>query len=424
MKQYKKISIYFLLIVFILSLGLNIALYIVFNQNNSNYYKVEINRLYDTFQYKGFLNEQDLIEYSYIKDFEILNLPATKKQIENFYQVKNETFIIKPFGKDEIKGYIKFNYATQNKNQFRKNLIVVNSFFALLVVILISIFIYIKNRIIKPFNQLQDMPYELSKGHLSKNIKESKNRFFGKFIWGLDLLRENLESHKNKELQLQKEKKTMVLSISHDIKTPLSSIKLYSKALQQGLYLDKEKQQNALININKKADEIEYYVNEIIKTSKEDFLNLEINNTEFYLSELVTRIKNYYSEKLELIKTDFVVNNYSDCILYGDIERCLEAMENIIENSIKYGDGKQIKISFSKEENCELISITNSGNSLPLNETIHIFESFWRGSNSNSNKGSGLGLYICRQILLKMNGDIFATPTQNQMQITMVLKLK
>lgn len=424
MKQFKKISTYFLLIVFILLIGLNISLYIVFNQNSSTYYKVEINRLYNTFQHQGYLNEKALIEYSYIKDFEILNLPATKKEIENFYQVKNETFIIKPFGKDNIKGYIKFNYVTENKNKFKKIYFVVNSFFIFLVAILFFIFIYIKNRVIKPFNQLQDLPYELSKGHLSKNIKESKNRFFGKFIWGLDLLRETLESHKNKELQLQKEKKTMVLSISHDIKTPLSSIKLYSKALQQGLYLDKEKQQNALININKKADEIEYYVNEIIKTSKEDFLNLEVNNTEFYLSELVARIKSYYIEKLQLIKTDFIINDYSDCIIYGDIERCLEAMENIIENAIKYGDGKQIEISFSKEENCQLISIINSGNSLPLNETIHIFESFWRGSNSNKNNGSGLGLYICRQIVLKMNGDIFANPTANQMQITIVLKLK
>ena len=80
----------------------------------------------------------------------------------------------------------------------------------------------------------------------------------------------------------------LLLSLSHDIKTPLSAIKLYSKALSKGLYDSREKQNEIAENINLKADEIESYVSQIITASREDFLSLEVTVDEFYLSELIT----------------------------------------------------------------------------------------------------------------------------------------
>lgn len=97
-------------------------------------------------------------------------------------------------------------------------------------------------------------------------------------------------------------------------------------------------------------------------------------------------------------------------------------MQNIIENAVKYGDGRQIKISFSEEENCILISVKNSGCTLSENELPHIFESFWRGSNADKIGGSGLGLYICRQLMHKMNGEIFAKTDNEFMSVTAVFQ--
>lgn len=117
-------------------------------------------------------------------------------------------------------------------------------------VIAIGIMLYIKYRILKPFNILSNLPLELSKGNLSANIKEHSSKYFGKFTWGLDLLREKLEEQKKKELEFQKEKKTNVMTLSHDIKTPLSVIELYAKALQKNLYKDEAKQKEATFNIH------------------------------------------------------------------------------------------------------------------------------------------------------------------------------
>ena len=148
---------------------------------------------------------------------------------------------------------------------------------------------------------------------------------------------------------MQKDKQTFLLSISHDVKTPLSAIKLYAKSLSKGLYKDKEKQIEVSEKINEKADEIEGYVTELTNTAREGFLEFDVKNGEFYLSELMNHIRNYYTDKLELNKTEFTISNFTDCILNGDIDRGIEVLQNIMENAIKYGDGKAIDINFSDE---------------------------------------------------------------------------
>ena len=123
---------------------------------------------------------------------------------------------------------------------------------------------------------------------------------------------------------------------------------------------------------------------------------------------------------MELLKINFIIEEYSDCIVNGDLDRSIEVVQNIIENSIKYGDGKNIEITFSKEDNGILLTIRNSGCTLQESDITNIFESFWRGTNSQKEKGSGLGLYICRELMHKMNGEIFAQIKDREMYVTVV----
>ncbi len=340
---------------------------------------------------------------------------AVTEYSENFYNSDSDCVI------KEINGRLyRFNYKTDSGTDFTGIIVSANIILGVMAAAIIAVMLYIRIKILKPFEQLSDVPYELSKGNLTAPVKESKNRFFGRFIWGVDMLRENMEQQKERELGLQRDKKMLLLSLSHDIKTPLSAIKLYSKALSKGLYSSSEKQLEIAESINAKADEIESYVSQIITASKEDFLALDVNIGEFYLSELITKIKQYYSEKLSLIKTDFSVDKYTDCLLCGDLDRSIEVIQNIIENAVKYGDGERIEISFGEEEDCTLITVRNSGCTLADTDLPHIFDSFWRGANSEGEKGSGLGLYICRQLMQKMNGEIFAEIKNEDMCVTTV----
>ena len=372
--------------------------------DNDRPYLVEVNRLSRKIQADTF-EPSDLTACDYVT--------AVSGYSENFYNSPSD-YVVR-----EINGELyRFDYHTDRSAEKTKQILIVNTILAGMSVLIVSVLFYTKRNILAPFNQLKDVPYALSKGNLTVPMKESKSRFFGNFLWGLDLLRENLEQQKERELELQRDRKMLLLSLSHDIKTPLSAIKLYAKALSRGLYTDKEKQLEVAESIHAKANEIEHYVTQIVTASREDFLTFDVTMGEFYLSELVEKIRIYYTEKLSLIKTDFSLEEYPNFLVRGDLDRSIEVIQNIMENAIKYGDGQKISIHFSEEEGCLLFTVRNSGCSLPDTDLPHMFDSFWRGANAETQKGSGLGLYICRQLMRKMNGEAFAEIRNGDMCVT------
>ena len=407
MKQFDRIFIIIVIGIVIFLAGVNI---IFVNNNkglsNGRQYRVEIKRMEALIKEKG-IGSIDLSSYKYITNIEKYN------ESSSFYNTSSDYYIC------SINGTLyRFDYITGINNG--NNIIIVNIFLFVMTVIVIIVFIFIRQKILLPFERLKDVPYELSRGNLIIPVHENKNHYFGKFLWGIDLLRENIEQQKQRELKLQKDKNTLLLSISHDIKTPLSAIKLYSKAFLANLYPDSEKQYEIIEKINSKADEIEGFVSQLAKASSEEYLSLDVNKGEFFLSGLINNISGYYNEKLKLVNTKFNIGKYSDCLVSGDIDRGTEVLQNIIENAIKYGDGYSISINISEEEDSILIAVKNSGCTLPETEFPHIFDSFWRGSNAGNNKGSGLGLYICRQLMYKMNGGIFAETGNGFMIVTVV----
>ncbi len=405
MKSYNKIIAICLVLIIALFVVVNITPFT--SQNSNDLYKVEINRVERKISYTGKIPDNKIYDT-------ILGVYEQGTSVD-FFESDNDYVIReindKLYRIEYTKGTDKTNYV-----------IYINVALIAFSLFVISVLIYIRHSIIKPFDKIVDLPYELSKGNLTIPLKENKQRYFGKFLWGLDMLREKLEDSKKAEFEFKKEKKTMLLSLSHDIKTPLSAIKLYAKALSNGIYKDENKQIDVANSINAKADEIEKYVSEIIRSQSEDIINFNVTNGEFYLSEVIDNISSYYQEKLK--NTKFTVSKFCDCIISGDPDRLIEVLQNIIENAIKYGDGNAISIEFYDEEDCRVITVRNSGCSLEKNELTHIFDSFFRGSNVGSKSGSGLGLYICRQLTKAMGGDIYADIENNDMCVCVVCKKK
>ena len=322
MKQFDRIFIIVITVIVIFFAGLNI---ILVNNNKDLYngrpYRVEIKRAAAIIKEKG-IGSVDLESCKYITNIEKYNKSS------NFYNTSSDYYIC------SINGALyRFDYVPAINNG--NNIIIVNIFLAIMIVIVITIFVFLRQKILLPFERLKDVPYELSRGNLIIPVHENKNRYFGKFLWGIDLLRENIEQQKQRELKLQKDKNTLLLSISHDIKTPLSAIKLYSKAFLTNLYPDREKQYEIIEKINNKADEIEGFVSQLAKASSEEYLSLDVNAGEFFLSDIINNISGYYNEKLRLVNTKFDIGKYSDCLVSGDIDRGTEVLQNIIENAIK-----------------------------------------------------------------------------------------
>lgn len=402
MNNFRKIAVSLLVLEVIITIFFNVILYRDANNQGKRQYRVDIKRAELALSTNGSASPSDYPSIVNILPFD-----------EN-YKTNNDYAVVNVNGKLYSIEYVIHDSSTE--------VLFMNIGLGGMIIITLFVLVYVDRKILKPFNTMSNYSLELARGNLSNPIKQDKNKFFGKFMWGMDMLRDNLETNRKKELELQKEKKTLILSISHDIKTPLSAIKLYTRALSSDLYDTPEKRQDALDGINRNVLDIEKYVADIVAASKEDFLNLEATIGEFYLSSVIARIKVLYEDKFARLHTEFKINEFSDLLLKGDPDRLEEVIQNILENAIKYGDGKRVTISFSEEEDCTLISVTNSGCSISEDEIPHLFESFYRGTNSSKHEGSGLGLYIARSLMRIMDGDIFANINGDEFSIVVVVR--
>ncbi|MDE6426539.1 MAG: HAMP domain-containing histidine kinase [Ruminococcus sp.] len=402
MRAFRRLCIAVITVFFLLTAVLNIVLLRAKDNDNGNY-RVEAKRLADEIAETG---NYDLEKYPHIT--EVFTGDDLYRSDEHYLIIEADDMLYR------------VEYTVGNGQH---GIAVVNCVLGALFLLMTGLLYYIKRHIIVPFGRLNHVPQELARGNLAVTIPEEKSRFFGKFTWGVNLLRESIEDSRKKEITMQRDKKLLLLALSHDIKTPLSAIKLNAKALAKGLYKDEEKQRAAAESINTRADEIESFVSEITKATSEDFMSFEVTLGEAFLSSIITRIDARYAPHLAMSGTELAIQKYDDCILSCDPDRLAECLQNLVENAIKYGDGSQIKISFDKMDGCELITISNTGCRLEPKELPQIFESFQRGSNADKVQGNGLGLFICKRLMSLMGGEVYTEIRNGYFCVTLVVKL-
>ena len=413
MSRYNKVAIILIIIEMVIILLGNYYCISTYDNNDNKLYRVEVKRMKNDIENgKAVQKNTPSKKPEYAVDQTLYPHIISVRLFDP--NDKNST----PYTVESVRGKLyRFDYKTDISYT---PVIYMNVVFGFMLVFTIFIFIYIRKSIIKPFASMESLAEELAKGNLSKPVKEEKSKFFGKFLWSMDMLREKLEQEKEKEMAYMKERKTLMLSLSHDIKTPLAAIDLYTKALSSGLYDTDEKKEEAYNGIEKNLKELSNYIEEITAASRDDFLMLEVKDDEVYLGNVLTRIEEYYNEKFSRLHTEFTINKYDDMLIIGDEDRLVEVMQNVLENAIKYGDGRKVEVLFSEEEDAKLIHIRNTGEAPAEAEMIHLFDSFYRGSNSEKQKGSGLGLYISRQLMKRMDGDIYATRSDDGFEAVIV----
>lgn len=400
---------------------------------NGQFHRVEINRIMADVRSAEDLETIDLSRYREVRSVAFLSASETDREtILNFYNGRNGRMsMIYPLfvhenadsapAKERLDGYIRFDYEKTSSNT--QCLLWTEGALFLMEWFLFAVLLYLRSHLIQPFHRMQEMAYELSKGNLQGEVKAEKNRYLGSFLWGLNELKDALYASRRRELELQREKKLLLLSLSHDIKTPLNMLQLYGKALEDGIYATEDARSEVYHEIREKANQIENFVREIMKASKEDILHIEVEKGEFHLKELMRRIETVYGEKCALRKCGLTVGGYQNRIFRGDINRLFEVFGNLFENAFKYGDGRRIEISFYEEDYCRLIRVFNTGEPVSEKEFAHLFDSFFRGENTRGQQGHGLGLYICREIMHKMDGEIFAECEADGMAFVVVLPM-
>ena len=271
-------------------------------------------------------------------------------------------------------------------------------------------FIYIDRKVIMPFNRLSEYPERIAKNENADALPESRNRYFGRYIWGMNMLRDRLSGDNRKLRQLEKEQLTLVSTIAHGIKTPVANIKLYSEAIKSGLYRDDgipdKKDAEVAEKITKNADDITDLVKDLLDSASKGVVVFEPHVEAFYLTEIEDFIRREYDNRLNVLRIPYTIDLKSRVMISSDKSGICRILTQLLENAIKYGDGRGITVTVDKNEDGYVFSVRDVGRRIPDSEMPYVFNSFWRGSNASDVEGNGLGLYEASFIARKLGGDI------------------
>ncbi|MBQ4522309.1 MAG: HAMP domain-containing histidine kinase [Lachnospiraceae bacterium] len=342
-------------------------------------------------------NERKEIENSY--QCEILYLEDEDYESRLVELIQSGSMILDYYRDDAIYGKIAWQIEGNAYQKLRKGLF--QEVLILCVMLLFTgyfMLVIIYFSFIRPFKNLQQFSSHVAKGNLDMPLKMQRNNFFGAFTESFDIMREELKRARESEYAANVSKKELVAELSHDIKTPVATIKATCEVIEV-----KEKNPDILEKvavISNKAEMINHLVGNMFHATLEELQALKVEVTEessLCIEEMFLDLK-YYGEMI-------LENSIPECLLYMDKLRLEQVVDNIVNNSFKYAK-TAIYVSFEEKDNGIYVTIRDKGPGVPEEELILVKEKFYRGSNTKGKSGSGLGLYLAENFMSQMQGGI------------------
>lgn len=258
-------------------------------------------------------------------------------------------------------------------------------------------FFYMRRTIIKPFRKLKRFAERIAEGNLDVPLQMDRQNIFGAFTESFDMMRSELKKARIAEAKANESKKELVAKLSHDIKTPVASIKAASEV---GAALSSnEKSRENYKQIIQKADQINTLVTNLFSATLEELNELSVTPSDLKSEEVQALLEN--SDYLHRA----VIPSVPDCILFADRLRLQQVFDNIFANSYKYAD-TQINITAEIQGNYLTVCIEDYGGGIDESQLPLLKEKFKRGNNTKNIEGAGLGLYISDYCMKKMKGRL------------------
>lgn len=330
------------------------------------------------------------------------------------------TYIIE---NNQITGSVVLTDSKKHFDRLRTNIIAVYCVCGFLLICAVVTFgMYIRKTVILPFARMKDFASYVAAGDFDRPLEMDKGNMFGAFSESFDIMREELKASRARELSLQKKEHELIASLSHDLKTPVTGIKLTSE-LMAAIFSQNEGQEitvtedmtEKMNNIYKRADEIGVLVNDLFSSTLEDLGEFKVecsDENSAVIGEIVSR----YDDR-GLVR----ISEIPQAIVHIDKLRLSQVIGNIISNSYKYAE-TPIDIYFRLDESFLEVSISDSGSGVPEGEIALITNKFYRGKQHGDKEGSGLGLYIARILMDKMGGEL-SVRSENGLCVTLLVPI-
>lgn len=280
-------------------------------------------------------------------------------------------------------------------------------------------FSYIYYAILRPFDKMKEFAVKISAGDFSIPLEYQRSNYFGEFTWAFDSMRKEIIKSRACEKEAIDNNKTIIATLSHDIKTPISSIRAYAEGLGANMDTSYEKRERYLSVIIRKCDEVSRLTDDLFLHSISDLDKLKITTEKI---EICTFTENMIKEiQMEQNDVDF---KHTDMTVYvnADKNRLTQIAENLINNARKYAKSR-IDVFFTAGDGEISLHFKDYGSGIPDENMPFIFDKFYRGNNCGNEQGSGLGLYIVKYITEKMGGKVILNNHRDGLEVVISLPI-
>ena len=291
---------------------------------------------------------------------------------------------------------------------------------ALCLVFLILVTAYLQVCVINPFERLERFAGRIAAGDLELPLQAERSDYFGRFTWAFDSMRSEIVKARRGEKEAIENNKTVIATLSHDIKTPIASIRAYAEGLQANLDTTPEKRERYASVIMKKCDEVTSLTNDLFLHALSDLDRLKVRREDLELGALVRNfVDDLAGERgdLRLAPPDF------EAVVSADPKRVTQILENLVNNARKYAKTR-IDLSLTREAGFVSVRVRDYGGGIPDEDFPFIFDKFYRGKNRGAEQGSGLGLFIVKTLAEQMDGTVTLTNREPGLEAVLAFPIK
>ncbi len=296
----------------------------------------------------------------------------------------------------------------ESQIRFIYRVVLIGGIIAIIFVFILGYFI--SRSIVTPITQMKEIAQAIAMGDFSKRMDVKANDELGVLAKSLNTMADELQLKIDNLRKMDKVRTDFVANVSHELKTPLTSIKGFIETLEDGAIDDKENAARFIAIIKKHADNLSNIINDLLSLSEFELGKDKLDRSEFDLRESVEEVGLGFNHALafkkQVLEKNFLGENF---LINADKTKIEQVLVNLIDNAIKYSaEGKTIKIDIADKGKDFLISIQDSGIGIPREHLSRIFERFYRVDKARSRRlgGTGLGLAIVKHIIILHGGSI------------------
>lgn len=300
----------------------------------------------------------------------------------------------------------KINSIKLIENQMKTNLklnILIIVLFSILWMTIIVLYLRKRDKKIKQItnyiNQIKNKKYDLN---IEENTEDELSNLKNELYKITIMLKEESEISKKDKENL----KISVEDISHQLKTPLTSITIMLDNLKDNPNMEEKTKQKFIFEISKQVEWINWLVISMLKLSKLDANVVQFYDEKINLNKFIGEIIKNLEIPIEVKNQKIVIDGDENVSFIGDYKWQQEAITNIIKNCIEHNENNgTIYINYEENSLFTKITIRDEGEGIPKEDLKHIFERFYKGKNSSENS-VGIGLALAKNIIEKNNGMI------------------